>query len=52
MIGFKYENNGLNDKQLVELNEFLVVKIKEIEKFFNFNKNINITINFTCSFEI
>ena len=44
MIGFKYENNGLNDKQLVELNEFLVVKIKEIENFFNFNKNINITI--------
>ena len=34
MISFKYENNGLNDTQLNELNEFLNANIKSITDFF------------------
>lgn len=44
MISFKYENNGLNDTQLNELNEFLNANIKSITDFFEFNKNLIITI--------
>lgn len=35
MISFKYENNGLNDTQLNELNEFLNANIKSITDFLN-----------------
>lgn len=49
MISFKYENNGLNDEQLNELNKFLNDNIKSIMDFFNFDKNIIITIKiFEC----
>lgn len=44
MISFKYENNGLNDTQLNEINEFLNANIKSITDFFEFNKNLIITI--------
>ena len=44
MISFKYENNGLDDTQLNELNEFLIANIKSITDFFEFNKNLIITI--------
>lgn len=44
MISFKYENNGLNDTELNELNEFLNANIKSITDFFEFNKNLIITI--------
>ncbi len=49
MISFKYENNELNDEQLNELNKFLNDNIKSIMDFFNFDKNIIITIKiFEC----
>lgn len=38
MISFKYENNGLNDEQLNELNKFLNDNIKSIMDFFNLIK--------------
>ena len=44
MINFKYENNGLDGTQLNELNEFLIANIKSITDFFEFNKNLIITI--------
>ena len=44
MISFKYENNGLDGTELYELNEFLIANIKSITDFFEFNKNLIITI--------